>query len=212
MPCLTDIHCSTLHAARDFSGTTRRSVTRTLFLALSQRERIKVRDCFRVALQAPSKLSPALRPDFPGRNGCKISARGCSGARESDRAIDRAPVLRSKYDRRRRVRRLVAIRDNKNRGCNRRRDVVDGICSRQSADRGGDARECVRRVSNFSGGNERDSLKRGLGGDTKSVESWSYLQRRFLPPHLNPLPRCGGEVGVSACVSSCSSSVCFTKL
>ena len=170
------------------------------FLALSQRERIKVRDCSRVALQAPSKLPRALRQNFPGQNDCKISVRGCPGAQENDRAIDRAPVLRSKCDRRRQARRRGAIPDNKNRGCNRQWDVAGGIYTRQSGDYGDVAKGCVRRELDFFADSERESLKRGLGGDTKPVESGSYLQPRFLPPHLNPLPRFGRE-GDVACAA-----------
>jgi hypothetical protein len=51
---------------------------------------------------------------------------------------------------------------------------------------------------NFSGGSERGSWGEGTSNATESAESVLHLQRRFLPPHLNPLPRCGGEVGLSA--------------
>ncbi len=169
-----------------------------IFLSLSQRERIKVRDCFRVALQARSKLPLTPHPDFLGQNDCEISAREFLHARGNDRVVDHVLVWRSRCGRRRQARRLVAFPDNKNLKCNRRRDVVGGICTRQSADYGGGAREFVRRVWSFYGGNERDSLGGEVDCEAKSAESASNFQPRSLPPHLNPLPRCGGEVDASA--------------
>ncbi len=166
-----------------------------LHLSLSQRERIKVRDFFRVARRAPSKLLIKLHPNSRADRDYKIARRGFLDARENDRAIDHVPVLKGMCDLHRQAQRRVAFSDNRNRGCNCRWDVACGICTRQSFGFEDGAKECVRTGWSFYGGNEGGSLEGEPDCETKSAESLPRFQQSFLPPHLNPLPRFGGEVG-----------------
>ena len=169
-----------------------------IFLSLSQRERIKVRDSLRVARRASSKSSPALHPDSRAHRDCRTSARESLHARDNGRLVDHVLVSRSKYAHHHRVPRLFAFRDNKNRGCTLRSHAVGETCSPRNFDCEDGARECARMALHFSAGSEPESLAWEVISRTDSEESESHFQRCSLPPHLNPLPRCGGEVDASA--------------
>jgi hypothetical protein len=166
-------------------------------LSLSQRERIKVRDLCRVALQEPSKSLPALRPDFPGCRCCNISVREFLDAQGNDRAVDRVLAWKNTCDPHHRARSRVELQRNKNPGRNRRLDADGEICSRRNFDCAGGAKACVRRAWHFCEGNGRGSFEqksRKIGAQGRSrIASVAAL----LPPHLNPLPQFGGEVGAN---------------
>jgi hypothetical protein len=49
----------------------------------------------------------------------------------------------------------------------------------------------------FFADNERGSLQREVIDKPNSVELESHFQQRLLPPHLNPLPQFGGQVGAN---------------
>lgn len=186
---------SSIQASNSAWKIPQRSVVRVArFLSLSQRERIKVRDSRRVARVMPSKSSPELHPDFRARRYCRILTPEFLHVPGNDHGVDRVPAWPSKCARHRQARWLVAVLRNRNRGCNRRWDAAGEICTRQTVDSEGDAREYVRTKWHSFGGNARESLRGNAGRGTQSVRSEPLLQQRFLPPHLNPLPRFGGEV------------------
>ena len=157
-------------------------------LSLSQRERIKVRDCFRSVPRARSK-SLLARYRVPHELGdSKIGGPRCRGEREILPARDRASDRLDNHVLHRLARLPTLPPHNKNRGHKDQADAAAGICSPQNCGSVGVAKEHVPIWSDASVANERGSRR--------------YLRRTLLfgkaelTPHLNPLPLGKGRGGI----------------
>jgi hypothetical protein len=158
-------------------------------LSLSERERIKVRDCFRRVPRARSK-SFLARYRVPHELGDpKIGGPRCRGERGILPARDRVSGRLDNYVRHRLLQLPALPPHNKNRGHKDQADAAAGICSPQNCGSVGVAKEHVPTWSDASVANERGSRK--------------YLRRTLLfgkaelTPHLDPLPLSKGRGGVS---------------
>jgi hypothetical protein len=171
----------------------KRRRTEPLRLSLSQRERIKARDFFPVARRARTRLLVEFRPGSPGCRCCSISGRECLGAQENDRALDHVLAGKSTCGLRHRARSQVGPQGNKNPGCKYQLDVDGEIFNRRNFGSANCAKEYARRAWHFCADGGRGSLRRIIRNSARWVEAESRLQSALSPPHLNPLPRFGGE-------------------
>lgn len=157
-------------------------------LSLCKRERIKVRDCpgDRI-LPAHTGLPAGLHRDSRALHHSKSGGRECRPGRETLHAHDLCFDARHAHDRSRRARRRGELPDNRNRECIDRSDADAGICSRSEFGCAVDSRGSARPGWRSCADGRRDSLNRVLG------TFGAFGEASLLPPHLNPLPRSGGE-------------------
>jgi len=157
-------------------------------LSLSERERIKVRDCFQRVPRARGK-SLLARYRVPHELGdSKIEEPRCRGEREILPARDRVSGRLDNYVLHRLAQLPALPAHNKNREHDDQAGAAAGICSPQNCGSVGVSKGHVPIWSDASVANERGSQE--------------YLGRtlRFgkaeLTPHLNPLPLSKGRGGV----------------
>jgi len=157
-------------------------------LSLSERERIKVRDCFRRVSPARSK-SLVARYRVPHELGdSKIGQPRCRGEREILPARDPVSGRLDNYVLHRLAQLPALPPHNKNRGHKDQAGTAAGICSPQNCDSVGVAKEHVPIWSDAS---------------EPTSASQRYLRRTLLfgkaelTPHLNPLPLSKGRGGIS---------------
>ena len=157
-------------------------------LSLSQRERIKVRDCCGCDFQAPTK-SPQERYRGPrGFGDSRNGRRQFLAWLEIPFALDRVSRAGGNHDPNHPVRSRVSSSDNRNPGCKDRSDAVAGICNLRSVDFEDGAREYARNRSRSSGGNERSPSTLSLL-TSRSCEKRNY---RPLTSILSPRTGRGG--------------------
>jgi hypothetical protein len=162
------------------------------FLSLSQRERIKVRNCYRRVRQAQTKLlarryrvlrelddSKIAKPQFLRRLET-VHAYGLSFDR-ADNYVHHHPAQSRVWQ-----------QDNKNLGRNDQLDVVAEICNQRIFDFEDASTECARSRLPSSGERERDS-------QTKILIYFTVSRKDELAPHLNPLPRPGRGEDCAGC-------------
>lgn len=161
--------------------------TRNGLLALCKRERIKVRDSSFAALRAQTRWSGARHPGSLGVGGSKSAGPGSRTAQNSFRVPDLFVGELSKHALTHRARPLTGTQGSRSPGYIDRLGVADGTCIRRISDSAGDAKGCARTAWSFGAESERDSLEEGI------LKSGAFCEASLLPPHLNPLPRSGGE-------------------
>ncbi len=157
-------------------------------LSLCKRERIKVRDD--LADQIPQAHTRSLEVFHRGSRALRRSRTGgheFPPRLETLHAFGLSVDARCRRDQSRRARRRGELPGNRNRGCSDRSDADAGICSRSGSDCAVGSRESARPGWRFCAGGMRDSL------DLVLLNSGSFDEASLLPPHLNPLPRKGGE-------------------
>jgi hypothetical protein len=159
-------------------------------LSLSERERIKVRDCFRRVARARSKslLAHYRVPHELGDS--KIGGPRCRGEREILPARDRVSGQLDNYVLRRLAQLPALPPHNKNRGHKDEADAAAGICSPQNCGFVGVAKEHVPIWSGAFVANER--------GSRRHLRRTLLFGKAELTPHLNPLPLRKGRGGVGA--------------
>ena len=157
-------------------------------LSLSQRERIKVRDCCECDFQAPTK-SPQERYRGPrGFGDSRNRRRQFLAWLEIPFALDRVSRAGGNHDPNHPVRSRVSSSDNRNPGCKDRSDAVAGICNLRSVDFEDGAKEYARNRWRSCGGNEDASLINSLI-TAVSCEKRNY---RLLTSILSPRTGRGG--------------------
>jgi hypothetical protein len=155
-------------------------------LSLYKRERIKVRDFLRSALQAPTRLPGERHRDFHALHHSRSAEPGRQFAPKSPLALGLAVCATRRHGRNRPARPPVELPGNGSRGYSDRSDAVAGIYA-EGPGCAGVARGCAQTGSHCGGDSERFS---SLGG----LEEFSaFGEALLLPPHLNRLPRSGGE-------------------
>jgi hypothetical protein len=171
------------------------AVADALLLSLSQRERIKVRDFLCFAPQEQTKSLAARYPVLPEFDNSKTARQEFlfrPGIGDASRPV--SPSTDS-YVRCHPAQLQVSRPDSRNREHRDRLDADAEIYSSQNFDSADCAKEFFPRPLLCFGDSERDSLAGEPSWKTKFAKSGLCFQQRFLPPHLNPLPRSGGEVG-----------------
>ena len=158
-------------------------------LSLSERERSKVRDCFRRVARARSKSLLARYRVPHGLGDSKIGGPRCGGEREILPARDRVSGRLDNYVLRRLAQLPALPPHNKNRGHKDQADAAAGICSPQNCGSVGVAKEHVPIWSGASVANER--------GSRRDLRRTLPFGKAELTPHLNPLPFSKGRGGVN---------------
>ena len=158
-------------------------------LSLSERERIKVRDCFRRVPRARSK-SLLARYRVPHELGdSKIGEPRCRGEREILPARDRVSGRLDNYVLHRLAQLPALPPHNKNREHKDQAGAGAGICGPQNCGSVGVAKEHVPIWSDASVANE--------SGSQRYLRRTLLFGKAELTPHLNPLPLRKGRGGVS---------------
>lgn len=160
---------------------------REVRLSLSQRERIKVRDCFRHVSRARSRSHLGCCRVPHQLRDSRTGGSEFAGEQEILRVQDRVFGQFDSYVRHRRVQSPVLTPGSRNREHKNQADVAAGIFSPRNYGFAGEAREDVPIWSNACGDTEHDS--RGYSNG-----------REFVPkvestPHLNPLTLDKGRGG-----------------
>jgi hypothetical protein len=155
-------------------------------LSLSQRERIKVRDCFRNAAPARTKSHPEHYRVLPGPDGSRIAKRRFRDWRETSFALHRAFPGRCSYDRLHQARSRDELQDNRNLKHNNQSDVGAGTCSPRTSDFEDGATRSFHNASDSYVGSARESQ-----GGRLSDKFGQRNNFHWLSPHLNPLPKLG---------------------
>ena len=156
-------------------------------LSLSQRERIKVRDCFRSVPRARSKSLLARYRVLHELGDSKIEGPRCRGEREILSARDRVSGRLDDHVLHRPAQLPALPRHNKNRGHKDEADAAAGICSPQSYGFVGVAKEHVPIWSGAFVANER--------GSRRYLRLGQFFGKVELTPHLSPLPLSKGRGG-----------------
>ena len=156
-------------------------------LSLSQRERIKVRDCFLRVSPPQTKSLLAQYRVLHEPDDSKIGGRRSSGEQETLAVCDRVSGGLGNYVRHRLAQLPVWLLGNKNRGHKNEADAADEICSLRNFGSAGAAKERVPTWSDACADDERGS-QRDL---SRALLFW----KAELPPHLNPLPLNEGRGG-----------------
>jgi hypothetical protein len=167
----------------------RMSLAQRIRLSLSERERIKVRDCFRRVPQARSKSLLARYRVPHGLGDSKIGEPRCRGERELLPARDRVSGRLDNYVLHRLAQLPALPLGNKDRGHKDQADAAAGICSPQNCGSAGVAKEHFPTWSDASVANER--------GSRRQLRRTLPFGKAELAPHLNPLPLSKGRGGVS---------------
>jgi hypothetical protein len=154
-------------------------------LSLSQRERIKVRDCGFRAAREPTRLFPGRCPARRESDDSRNAGREFLCRPETFPVPDRMFLGRDSRDRHHPIRSLASMPDNKNPERRDELDVAGGICNDRSYDSGDAATRCVRIQSHSSVDDEPASLRDDLTSPPVSGKNNS------IAPHLNPLPESG---------------------
>jgi hypothetical protein len=163
--------------------------SRTLVrLSLSQRERIKVRDCSDSVLPASTKLPEGRCPALPGPDDSRTEGRKFLGWSEIRFALGRAFREGDNRGLHRPTRQPVSPPDNRNPRCKDQRDAAAGICNDQSFDFEDGAKGCVRSRLRFCGDNWGGTLRDCLVGAILSEKG----NRLPLTSILSPRPGRGG--------------------
>ena len=136
------------------------STCRLIFfvLSLSQRERMKVRDCSTRVVQGLTKWLQARCRVLPALDGSRSGRRQFPAQLEIYPVSDRVSRGGGNHDPNHPIRSQASRSDNRNPGCKDRWDAVAGICNLRSVDFGDGARECARNRSRSCGGNDDASL------------------------------------------------------
>jgi hypothetical protein len=157
-------------------------------LSLSERERIKVRDCFRPIPQARSKSLLARYRVPYGLGDSKIGEPRCRGEREILPARDRVSGRLDNYVLHRLAQLPALPLGNKNRGHKDQAGAAAGICSPQNCGSAGVSKEHFPTWSDASVANER--------GSRRHLRRTLPFEKAELTPHLNPLPLSKGRGGI----------------
>ena len=126
-------------------------------LSLSQRERMKVRDCGLSDFQGPTKSPQERFRVLPGLDDSRSGRRQFLAWLKIPIAPDRAPRAGRSHDQNHPIRSQVSCPDNRSLGCKDRWGAVAGIYKQRTFDFEDVAREYVRNRSRSCGGNERAS-------------------------------------------------------
>src|SRR5439155_25025414 len=124
-------------------------------LSLSQRERMKVRDCFLSLLECEPDCSTRCRA-LGEPDDSRIAKQRLRGGLGIPTAFDREFDLHGSYVHRRLIRWLALRSDNRNPRCNLRTDVAGEICSPRNFGSVGVAKEYVQAQSPSFAVIERD--------------------------------------------------------
>jgi hypothetical protein len=158
-------------------------------LSLSQRERIKVRDCFRHVSRARSR-SPLGRCRVPCELGdSRTGEPEFAGEQEILRVQDRVFGQFDSYVRRRRAQSPALFPGSRNRGHKDQLGAAAGICNPRNCGFAAGATEDVPTWSDACGDTER--------GSRRYLSNRQFFQEVELTPHLNPLPLSKGRGGES---------------
>jgi hypothetical protein len=117
---------------------------------------MKVRDCFSVASQAPTRLLATRYQALAGSDDSRIARQRLSGEPGIPIAFDRAFGLLGSYVHRRLIRSPALRSDNRNPRRNRQRDVGGEICNPQNFGSVNAAKESVQAQSPSFAAIERD--------------------------------------------------------
>ena len=151
-------------------------------LSLSQRERMKVRDCFSVAPRVRTRLL-ATRCRAPGEpDDSRIATQPLHGEPGIPIASGREFGLHDSYVHRHPIRWPALRWDNRNPKRNRRTDVGDEICSLRNFGSASVAKERVQAQLPSFAALERDPQRSTLAINASSEKPFADT------PHLNPLP------------------------
>lgn len=154
-------------------------------LSLSQRERMEVRDCSRIAFPAPTKWPGGRCRALSISDDSRSERRQFLVWPEILRVLDRVFHEAGIRGRNHPIRWRVSRWDNRNRGRKVRLDAAVGIYSLQSFDFEDGAKEHVHSRWRSCAGNGGESL-----GDCLTIATFSEKRNRAAP-HLDPLPTAG---------------------
>jgi hypothetical protein len=155
-------------------------------LSLSQRERIKVRDCFRNAAPARTKSHPELYRVLPGADDSRTAERRFRDWRELSFAPHRALPGQCSYARFHQARSRDEPQGNRNLKRSNQSDVGVGTCGLRTSVFEHDATRSFHNASDSYVGSELESR-----GGRLSDKFGRRINFRWLAPHLNPLPKLG---------------------
>jgi len=156
-------------------------------LSLSQRERIKVRDCFWHVFPARSRSPSGRCPILHVIGGSKIGEREFAGEQETPHVRDRVFGQFDNYVRHRLAQSPALPLGSRNRARKNQPDAAAGICSPQNYGFIGGAREDVPTWSDASSNIEH--------GSRKHLSLGQIFGKLELTPHLSPLPLGKGRGG-----------------
>ena len=144
------------HVARLIQNSTIPSAA-AIRLALSQRERIKVRDYFLRVSQSRPKSQLEHCPILHESGDSRIGRSEFRGSQRTDLLCDRAVDRPDNCVRHHRLRRRVSRRGNRNPECRSQEGAADEICNPRNFDCASAAKERVPIWSGACAGNEHDS-------------------------------------------------------
>jgi hypothetical protein len=154
-------------------------------LSLSQRERMKVRDCFSVAPRVRTRLLATRSRALGEPDDSRIAKQRLHGGPGIPTALDREFGLHGSYARRRPTRWRALRSGNRNPRRNRRADVGGEICSPRNFGSLSVAKEYAQAQSPSFTAIERDPRRLILTVQASSEKGFVDA------PHLNPLPASG---------------------
>ena len=171
------------------AGFRRIRLSQQVRLSLSQRERIKVRDCFWHVSRARSRSPFGRCRVLHELGGSRTGEREFAAEQETPHVRDRVFGQFDSYARHRLAQSPASSRGNRNRGHKNQPDAAAGTCSPQNYGFAGGAREDVPTWSDACGDTER--------GSRRYLSDRQFFQKVELTPHLSPLPLGKGRGGES---------------
>jgi hypothetical protein len=156
--------------------------TERIHLSLSQRERMKVRDCVGCALRAPTKLLAERCRVLRELDDSKIAALRFHGARVTRRGHGRARDRFGNCVRRRPTRSRASLTGNRSRECMDRVGAVAGIYRLQNFGSADGAKESAHISSRSCASNERGTSQLILIAGSALAKAKSPLTS-ILSPH-----------------------------
>jgi hypothetical protein len=169
----------------------------SFLLSLSQRERMKVRDCCDGDFQAFPKSTQERYQVLPGLDDSRSGSRQFLVFPKIRLVPDRVSRAGGSCDLNHPIRWQASRPDNRNPGCKDRWDAVAGIYELRTSDFEDGAREYVRNRSRSCGGNEHASLTDSL----IMVVSCEKEKYRPLTLILSPQAGRGGQEQVVGGIS-----------
>ena len=171
------------------TGLRRIRLAQQVRLSLSQRERIKVRDCFWHVSRARSRSPLERRPVLHELGDSRTGEPEFVGEQETFHVRDRVFGQFDSHVRHHPAQSPALPLGSRNRGNKNQPDVAAGICSQQNYGFAGGPREDVPTWS--------DACADTGHGSRRYLSDRQLFQKVELTPHLNPLPLSKGRGGKS---------------